>query len=125
MFWDIAGHFSRQFHFTHWMNKAVPSFSQIFYLPTCKALRSLCDLCDSALKNETPTADFRIKRLSSVFLSSQPIPLGNLDRIGRRGGFPFRALSGSIFTRAHGFHHLAEHFEKPGIAEISEVPAGW
>jgi hypothetical protein len=66
VFWDIAGHFSWQFHFTHWVSQAVPSVSQISYLPTCKALRFLCDLSASALNPKTEIEP-RISRMDTDY----------------------------------------------------------
>jgi hypothetical protein len=62
VFWDIAGHFSTVIPF-HPLGE--PSSSIVFpnFLSShMQGSAFLCDLCDSALKNETPTADSRLNR---------------------------------------------------------------
>jgi hypothetical protein len=72
VFWDIAGHFSTVIPF-HPLGE--PSSAIVFpnFLSShMQGSAFLCDLCASAVKNETPTADSRIKPFRQGFVAGTP-----------------------------------------------------
>ena len=117
MFWDIAGHFSTVIPF-HPLGE--PSSAIVFpnFLSShMQGSAFLCDLCDSAVKNETPTADSRFMWMVGARFPHNGLGLESPATFYCERTFGKRSMSGLPFHYTPGYFRAVP----AGIQEVRSV----